>query len=178
MRILYSVFISMLLFSCSTSEAPPLEEEQSKETSEKSPVAPDFSMVLGDWKVEGEPMFESWTKSDGSDNSENFTVIMSGYSHYNNGVDSVPIEIMNVVDRNGKYYLDAIVIMQNEGHPVSFELTKHSAELMQFENQEHDFPKVLSYAKIHTDTLGIKVGGVKDNGEEELLKYTFLRLSK
>ena len=54
---------------------------------------------------------------------------------------------------------------QNAGLPVSFATKNISQTQLVFENQQHDFPQIISYTKINTDSLLAEIKGTK-NGKE------------
>lgn len=63
---------------------------------------PDFSMLIGDWKRPGEPFYEKWTAGD----SES---ILKGVSFYLNDENSSFVEVMDIMNLDEGYYLNAKV---------------------------------------------------------------------
>jgi len=54
---------------------------------------------------------------------------------------------------------------QNEGLPVIFKAKAFTEDEMIFENPEHDFPQMIAYNRISSDSLVAKISGAK-NGQE------------
>jgi hypothetical protein len=58
---------------------------------------------------------------------------------------------------------------------VRFILKASSDQKLVFENQQHDFPNIISYTKINADSLVAEISGVK-NGQKQKQTFPMKRL--
>jgi hypothetical protein len=127
--------------------------------------------LIGTWEnpPTGQPgktprgsIYETWSKT--NDNE------FSGMSYIIKEKDTVVFENIRLVqEQSGLFYIPTVK-NQNDGLPVRFATKTISEVQMVFENPEHDFPQIISYTKINTDSLVAEISGVK-NGQER--KQTF-----
>lgn len=121
--------------------------------------------LIGTWenKTLKGSIFETWIKT----NDHEF----SGKSYMINQKDTIVFENIRLVQEQGVLFYIPIVKNQNNGLPVRFTAKTISETKLVFENQQHDFPQIISYTKIHRDSLVAEISGTK-NGQTR--KQTFL----
>lgn len=74
----------------------------------------------------------------------------------------VAFEFLRIVERDGTL----VYIAQPDGRPpTEFRLSAITADSATFENQAHDFPKVIAYAKRPDGTLEARVSDGNQKGE-------------
>jgi len=120
--------------------------------------------LLGTWenKTSRGSIYEAWVKV----NDHEF----SAKSYALKEKDTMVFENIRLVQEEGKLFYVPTVKNQNGGLPVRFALKTINDTLLVFENPQHDFPQVISYAKIDKDHLIAEISGVK-NGQQR--KQTF-----
>jgi hypothetical protein len=137
--------VVLLIFSaCATNQ------ENSIKTSE---------WLIGTWvnQTSKGSIYETWSKVNENE--------LSGKSYSLAGNDTIVFEnIQMVVEQDGFFYIPKVV-NQNDGLPVRFSAKTISETQLSFENQEHDFPQVISYTKITPDSLVAEISG-SINGED------------
>ncbi len=114
--------------------------------------------LLGTWEnnTNRGTIFESWEKV--SDTS------FSGKSYIIKENDTLVFETISLIEKNDNLFYIPAVKNQNQGLPVTFELTNQTETEMIFENPYHDFPQVISYTKISHGSLLAVISGTK-NGQ-------------
>ena len=113
-----------------------------------------FNDLIGTWKMEGEEQYEKWTKnSDGTYSSTVFTV---------NENDTVITEKVKIYQRDGKWDFETIVKEQNNGKPIDFLSEILNDSTVQFENANHDFPKLINYTLKGDRNLSAFIAGKTD----------------
>lgn len=120
--------------------------------------------LIGTWenKTQRGSIYETWSKT--SDNK------FSGKSYIIKEKDTIVFENIRLVqEQDGLFYIP-IVKNQNDGLPVRFATKTISENQLVFENPQHDFPQIISYTKISSDSLVAEISGTK-NGQER--KQTF-----
>ena len=120
--------------------------------------------LLGTWEnktIRGS-IYETWTKI--SDND------FSGKSYIQKEENIVVMETIRLTQEQGGLFYIPTVRTQNDGFPVRFALKKMSDTAFIFENPKHDFPQIISYSRVGTDSLVAEIWGIK-NGQS--LKQTF-----
>lgn len=121
----------------------------------------DFSKLqwlIGTWEnktVRGS-IYETWTKK--SDNE------FAGKSFMKREKDTVIFENIRLVKENNHLFYIPAVKNQNGGLPIRFGLKTSSETHLVFENPEHDFPQIISYTKINSDSLVAEISGTR-NGQ-------------
>lgn len=75
--------------------------------------------------------------------------------------DTIVFETIRLVqEQDGMFYVP-IVKGQNNGLPVRFAAKTVSETQLIFENPQHDFPQVISYTRISSDTLIAEISGTR-----------------
>lgn len=120
--------------------------------------------LIGTWenKTQRGSMYETWAKV--SDDE------LSGKSYKLKEKDTIVFETIRLVQEQNSLFYIPNVNNQNGGLPVRF-ATKNVSDIeLVFENQQHDFPQIISYTKINADSLVAEISGTI-NGKER--KQTF-----
>ncbi len=120
--------------------------------------------LIGTWenKAARGSLYETWAKAGDAG--------FSGKSYILKEKDTVVFETIQLVQEQGRLFYIPTVKNQNDGLPVRFSLKAISDTGLVFENPQHDFPQIISYTKISTDSLVAEISGRK-NGQER--KQTF-----
>ncbi|MDJ1506615.1 DUF6265 family protein [Xanthocytophaga agilis] len=120
--------------------------------------------LIGTWenKTSKGSIYETWSKI--TDNE------LLGKSYIVKGKDTIVFENVRLVQQQDELFYSPTVKDQNNGLPVRFAAKIISATQLVFENAHHDFPQIISYIKISTDSLVAEISGVS-NGKER--KQTF-----
>lgn len=125
--------------------------------------------LIGTWenKTQRGSVYETWNKI--NDNE------FSGISYIIKEKDTIVFENIQLLqEQDGLYYIP-IVKNQNNGLPVRFTAKETSETQLIFENPDHDFPQIISYTKITTDSLVAEISGTK-NGQQRQQKFPMKRL--
>lgn len=120
--------------------------------------------LIGTWenKTQRGSIYETWSKT--NDNE------FSGKSYIVKEQVTIVFENIRLVqEQDGLFYIPT-VNNQNDALPIRFATRTISETKLIFENSKHDFPQIISYAKINTDSLVAEISGIK-NGQER--KQTF-----
>jgi len=127
------------------------------------------SWMLGTWenKTERGSIYESWSRTGVN--------ALSGKSYKLNQHDTVAFEMISLVREHDKLIYIPQVSDQNDGQPVRFASTKITPDVLIFENPEHDFPQVISYTRVTTDSLVASISGMR-NGEERKILFPMRRV--
>lgn len=131
-----------------------------KETSELRKV----EWLIGTWenKTLRGSMYETWDKTSERE--------YSGKSYILQEKDTIVFESIRLVQEQNELFYIPIVQNQNGGLPVRFTAKTISETQVVFENLHHDFPQLISYTKISSDSLVAEISGIK-NGQ--VRKQTF-----
>lgn len=115
--------------------------------------------LIGTWenKTQRGSIFETWTKI-----SE---VELSGKSYILKEKDTIVFETIRLLQEQENLFYIPKVKNQNGDLPVRFSMKTISDTKLVFENQQHDFPQIISYTKINADSLIAEISGTK-NGKE------------
>lgn len=89
--------------------------------------------------------------------------------------DTVVFEKIQLVSREGNLFYIPTVRDQNNGQPITFALRTLSPEMIVFENPEHDFPQVISYTKMSSDSLVARISGMR-NGQHREQRFGMRRV--
>jgi hypothetical protein len=73
--------------------------------------------------------------------------------------------------KENKIFYEATVFQQNNGKPISFELTAYSKNEMNFENKFHDFPKKMHYEFPDEQSMIVTV-----SNEEKKVIFNFKKI--
>jgi len=120
--------------------------------------------LIGTWEnrsLKGS-IYETWSKTN--------DIELSGKSYILKEKDTIVFENIRLVQETDSLFYIPIVKNQNEGLPVRFSAKTISETQLIFENPQHDFPQIISYTKINTDSLTAEISGTK-NGQNR--KQTF-----
>ena len=148
-----AVLIGSLLISC---------KETPKEAETSAPLAKPYAQLektewlLGEWgnvTPEGE-LTERWKQ-------ENDSVYLGESYFVMNGRDTVFAETIRMEEASGKLTYTVTVPGQNNGKPVSFEMTSATDSQLVFENPQHDFPSKIVYNKITADSIMAEISGME-----------------
>jgi hypothetical protein len=120
--------------------------------------------LIGTWenKTPKGRIYETWSKT--NDNE------FSGKSYVIKDNDTIVFENIRLVQQQDGLFYIPVVKNQNDGLPVRFATKTISETQLVFENSKHDFPQIISYTKITSDSLVAEISGTK-NGQER--KQTF-----
>ena len=125
--------------------------------------------LIGTWENKNQrgSIYETWSKT----NENEF----SGMSYIIKEKDTVVFENIRLVqEQDGLFYIPTVK-NQNDGLPVRFAAKTISETQLVFENPQHDFPQIISYTKISTDSLVAEILGTK-NGQERKQTFPMKRL--
>jgi hypothetical protein len=115
--------------------------------------------LIGTWenKTQKGSIYETWHKVNDT--------TLAGKSYIIKEKDPVVFENIQIVQEQARLLYIPTVKDQNEGLPVRFMAKTVSGTQLVFENQQHDFPQMISYTKINSDSLVAEISGIK-NGRE------------
>lgn len=118
------------------------------------------SWLLGRWeqKTLKGTIYESWKSN--SDSS------YFGKSYLLKEKDTVVLETVSLLQKDGALFYIPTVTNQNNSMPVSFKLTSSSDNKLVFENPIHDFPQKITYVLISSDSLLAEISGVLNNKQQ------------
>ncbi|KMQ61145.1 hypothetical protein ACM40_15735 [Chryseobacterium sp. BLS98] len=127
--------------------------------------------LVGTWenKTQKGSIYESWTKADNNE--------LSGKSYSMRGKDTIVFENIRLVQENKKLFYIPTVKNQNEGLPVRFVAKAISENQLVFENPQHDFPQIIAYTKITSDSLIAEISGTK-NGQKREQTFPMKRVKR
>jgi hypothetical protein len=109
--------------------------------------------LVGKWQqtIKEGTLYENWTMA---------TVdSMAGVSGLINGKDTLVSERIALTFKEGTIIYSPTVSGQNNNQPIPFKLTRSTADSFIFENPSHDFPSVISYVRINTDSMIATISG-------------------
>lgn len=115
--------------------------------------------LIGTWenKTSKGSIYETWSKS--NDNE------FKGKSYMIKEKDTIVFENIQLVqEQDGLVYIPAVK-NQNDNLPIRFSTKIISETQLVFENPQHEFPQIISYTKITSDSLVAEISGTK-NGQE------------
>lgn len=143
------------LNSCGNS-APVQQPAADTSTVQAAPPArtiADLKWLAGKWQqtIKEGTLFENWTMASADS--------MAGVSGLINGKDTLITERIALTLRDGEIIYSPTVSGQNNNQPVPFKLTRSTADSFIFENPTHDFPSVISYVRINTDSVIATISG-------------------
>lgn len=125
--------------------------------------------LIGTWEcktLEGKS-YESWSKA-----TEQEYV---GKSYMLNEKDTVVFERIRLVQEGDGLFYIPTVMDQNGGQPVRFAKKMVSDTQLVFENPQHDFPQMISYTQIGSDSLIAEISGTI-NGQEQKQSFPMKRV--
>lgn len=120
--------------------------------------------LLGTWEniTKRGTIYETWTKV----SDEKFI----GKSYTIKEKDTIVFETITLLKQSDSLYYIPVVKNQNQGLPIRFLAKVITENQLVFENLKHDFPQIISYTKINSDSLVAEISG-KRNGQ--VRKMTF-----
>lgn len=114
-----------------------------------------YKILEGTWKIEGKEKYEVWE----SDNSG-----LTGSSYGIKDGAKRTTETLEIKEEEGKVIYRATVPNQNNGATIPFTLNADKAEILSFENPEHDFPTQIIYEPVSDSRVLVKVLGGDGKG--------------
>lgn len=125
--------------------------------------------LLGTWesKTSQGILYETWHKTD----EHSF----DAKSYYLNNSGTLLFETIQLKEYEGRLLYIVSALKENNEKPVQFTSTNITPTNFIFENQLHDFPQVISYTKINSDSLVAEVPG-KYNGETLKEQFTIKKI--
>jgi hypothetical protein len=125
--------------------------------------------LIGTWenKTPKGSMYETWSKATDKE--------LTGKSYIVKEKDTIIFENIQLIEKHDGLFYIPTVKNQNDGLPVHFAAKIISETQLVFENLQHDFPQIISYKKINTDSLVAEISGTK-NGKERKQAFPMKRL--
>lgn len=125
--------------------------------------------LIGTWENKNPKgsVFETWNKSSDTE--------LAGRSYIVKEKDTIVFEYIRLIQEQDELFYIPTVKNQNEGLPVRFASKNVSEIELVFENPQHDFPQIISYTKITSDSLIAKISGTK-NGQERKQSFPMTRV--
>lgn len=124
---------------------------------------------IGLWETHNSEsdMYEEWTKVNDS--------LMYGKSYVMNDGDTMIFERIELRKENKDVFYIPTVKDQNNNQPVRFQMTISNDTVFTFENNEHDFPKKITYRFVTDDSLVARLDGLQE-GEIKKVELYFHRV--
>lgn len=125
--------------------------------------------LIGTWenKTRKGSIYETWSTTNENE--------LSGKSYNIKDKDTLIFETIRLAqEQDGLFYIP-VVKNQNEDLPVRFTAKTISEKQLIFENPQHDFPQVIIYTKITSDSLVAEISGTK-NGQERRQVFPMKRI--
>ena len=126
--------------------------------------------LIGTWEnktTEGS-VYETWNKITGNE--------YTGKNYIVNEKDTVIFETIRLVqEQEGLFYVPTVKD-ENNGLPVRFAGKTISEKQLVFENPQHDFPQIITYTPIGSDSLVAEISGTV-NGKQEKQTYPMKRVN-
>ncbi|MDH6253394.1 hypothetical protein M2347_003121 [Chryseobacterium sp. H1D6B] len=123
----------------------------------------------GENKTQKGSIYETWTKAGNNE--------FSGKSYSVKDKDTIVFENIRLVQENKRLFYIPVVNNQNEGLPVRFVAKTISENQLVFENPQHDFPQIIAYTKISSDSLIAEISGTK-NGQKRKQTFPMKRVKR
>jgi len=122
----------------------------------------DFPDILeGTWKVADGTNYEHWDRA-GPTTLKGFMFNME------NGLPVVT-EYLEITRQEDQFVYVATVLDQNQGESIPFTLVRTDSAYS-FENQKHDFPRIIRYKPLTDDRISVYVGTEEEGFELVLVK--------
>ena len=127
--------------------------------------------LIGTWenKTQKGSIYETWTKAGNNE--------FSGKSYSVKNTDTIVFENIRIVQEKNRLYYIPTVKNQNESLPVRFATRAISENQLVFENPQHDFPQIIAYTKITSDSLIAEISGTK-NGQKRKQTFPMKRVKR
>lgn len=123
-----------------------------------------FDFLQGTWKMENEEIYEHWDKM--NDNS------MKGVSYAIEDGQTVIFEYLDLLRDNDIVVYIATVVGDNSGLGIAFTMTR-SDSVFSFENQQHDFPKIITYKKESDKEIHVKISDGQNKEVSWVMKKVY-----
>jgi len=125
--------------------------------------------LIGTWenKTPKGSIYETWNKT--SD------IEFAGKSYIVKEKDTIVFENIQLIQEQDGLFYSPTVKNQNNGLPVRFTTNTISETQLVFENPHHDFPQIISYTQINSDSLVAEISGTK-NGKERRDVFSMKRV--
>ena len=125
--------------------------------------------LLGTWENKSSKgiIYETWTKVSPKE--------LNGKSYALKERDTIWFETIKLVQASEGLLYIPTVENQNNMLPVTFSLKSISESEMIFENPNHDFPQIISYRQIESDSLVAEISGIK-NGQLSKQQFPMKRI--
>jgi uncharacterized protein YciI len=108
------------------------------------------TFLVGTWKVENKENYEHWYPVNDTELRGVSYTVVSGQKQIN--------EHVRIFKHEDKIIYSALVIGQNNGKEVNFELTLRDSTYS-FINNTHDYPNRIAYTKMAVDRMAVVVEG-------------------
>jgi hypothetical protein len=139
MKIVFAIFLGLMLLSFAGS------------TDRFNPLL----TLEGTWVMQTRkgPLFEHWNKiSDVELQSKSFRL---------NGKDTILLEKVRLIEKEGNILYIPVVENQNNRQPIEFRLISVDKSKFTFENKQHDFPQRIIYNIVTADSIVARIEGEK-----------------
>ncbi len=115
--------------------------------------------MIGTWeyKTSEGSVFERWIQLNDT--------AFQGKSYWLDGLDTVFLEKIDLVQKDMNLLLIPTVVDQNQGKPVQFSLSEIDRFAVVFENLQHDFPQQIAYEYHRPDSLIAIISGNQNEQE-------------
>jgi len=127
--------------------------------------------LIGTWenKTQKGSIYETWTKTRNNE--------FSGKSFSVKDKDTIVFENIRLVQENEKLFYIPTVKNQNDGLPIRFVAKTISENQLVFENPQHEFPQIIAYTKITSDSLIAEISGTK-NGQNRRQTFPMKKVKR
>ncbi len=124
--------------------------------------------MAGTWKAatKNGTIYESWEIVEPKG--------LSGKSYSINDKDTVIFETIKLVEEENTLFFIPTVMDQNEQKPVRFKLKSFKGRELTFENKKHDYPQIITYRMIDSDSLVAEISGLQ-GGKMRGSRFAFSR---
>jgi hypothetical protein len=92
---------------------------------------------------------------------------LAGRSYSIKDQDTIVFETYKLVQEQDSLFHIPIVKNENNNLPVRFVLKFFSDTQLLFQNPTHDFPQVITYTKINSDSLVAEISGTQNDKRED-----------
>ncbi len=125
--------------------------------------------LIGTWKntTPKGSIFETWSRTGSNE--------LSGKSYMLKEQDTIVFESIRLVQQEEGIFYIPVVKDQNNGAPVRFTAATVSEKQLVFENPQHDFPQIISYTRVGTDSLIAEISGTR-NGKMRKQRFPMVRV--
>lgn len=134
-----------------------------------TPNLKETEWLIGTWKstVSNGNLYETWAKKNNQE--------LIGKSYLIKNGDTIVLENIRLVQEKDQLFYIPTVVRQNNNLPVRFALKTSSQNKLVFENRTHDFPQIISYTKITSDSLVAEIAGI-EKGKKRIESFPMSRV--